>query len=588
MMISKLRLTTRRIWTRVLLSFIICLFPLMGLQIVIQHRGASLIRKQVYGSAFANVDYLSEHFNSNIRTLHNTAEYLLTVDVVREFLVYRASYSTAEYYSKLGDVIDFLYRISQSNPLVAEIRLYYPRSSLMLCAKPFSRSYLQTIDDTEALHRRILDSSAAQSLLIEEDGEFRVVSMIGTLSNAQPPALYLEIILNQKEMAQRLSSYTASGEKLSFLYHHAEGTMLFSDGVQQSDDTRFQSVLRQESSDVSPYLSLVTLDGAHYLLVAAYVPGIRCSFGQLILASDLEFIPRALQLGMYLFVFVFFLALVVLFILMRLQIDRPTRYLLAAFDATGRGRFNTRIHESTGTWPLEYQLLSRHFNDMNDHTEQLIHDMYEQQLSLRQAQLKQLQAQINPHFLYNSFFLLRGLISSQEYEQAERFLHCLGRYFQYITNNVSEDASLAEEYDHAQSYLSIQLMRFEDRLQTEIPPLPATLERLRVPRLMLQPLYENILVHGVWADGEVRRIRLGISQTQDAVLLTIDDNGHGVTQELIDSVRTALTSRIPAEFTSGLANIHHRLTLLGGCGRLDVAQSPLGGFRVIITIPKES
>ena len=70
--------------------------------------------------------------------------------------------------------------------------------------------------------------------------------------------------------------------------------------------------------------------------------------------------------------------------------------------------------------------------------------------------------------------------------------------------------------------------------------------------------------------------------------LTIDDNGRGVTQALIDSVRTALTSRIPAEFTSGLTNIHHRLTLLGKGGGLDVDRSPLGGFRVIISIPKEN
>ena len=131
-MISKLRLAARRVWTRVLLSFIICLFPLLGLQIVIQQQGARLIREQVYGSAFANVDYLSAHFDAGVKTLHNTAEYLLNVDVVREFFVYQAAYSTAEYYAKVDGVIDFLYRMSQSNPLIAEIHLYFPRSSLML------------------------------------------------------------------------------------------------------------------------------------------------------------------------------------------------------------------------------------------------------------------------------------------------------------------------------------------------------------------------------------------------------------------------------------------------------------------------
>lgn len=584
-MLSRLQKASKRIWARMMIIFVVCLFPLLGLQILIQEWGTNLIREQVYNTAYANVDYLSSHFQTNIETLHTTAEYLINVDIVREFFVFHDNYSTAEYYEKIDNIQDFLYRMNQSNPFIGETRLYFPRSRLMISVSHNGMAYLNT--DTVEIERRVSSSRNLESLLIEENGEYRVCTWLGSLSGDQLPALYVEIFLNRDVMVQHLSSFTASGEKLSFQYNHAADTILFSNGMYLSGDDalRFKSILNEKAN--APYSCIFSLDHTDYVLVAASVPSIRTSFGQLILVSDLDSIPHALQLGMYLFVAVFALALSILLTMMRRQISSPTKRLLTAFDATGEGKFETRIHDDTRTWPLEYQQLSLHFNDMNAHTQQLIAEIYEQQNNLRQAQLKQLQAQINPHFLYNSFFLLRSVIASEEYRQAERFLLCLGNYFRYITNNVTEDAALEEEYEHAQNYLSIQLMRFDDLLELDIPPLPESLKHIRVPRLMLQPLYENVLVHGVWKNGEPRRIHLWIEESDQMATLSISDNGSDVTPELIESVRSSLTSNIPYEFTSGMTNIHHRLSLLGKGGGLDVGKSYMGGFRVIVRIPKE-
>lgn len=101
-------------------------FPLLGLQILIQEWGTNLIREQVYNTAYSNVNYLSSHFCDNIETLHTTAEYLTNVDIVREFFVFHDNYSTAEYYEKIDNIQDFLYRMNQSNPFIGETRLYFP------------------------------------------------------------------------------------------------------------------------------------------------------------------------------------------------------------------------------------------------------------------------------------------------------------------------------------------------------------------------------------------------------------------------------------------------------------------------------
>lgn len=581
----KYRKKNQHIWAQLTSIFLVCLFPLLGLQVIIQSWGNNLIRTQVYNSAYANVDYLGSHFHTNIQTLHNTLEYMCEVDVIREFLVYQNTYSTAEYYEKIGDIQDFLLRMSQSNRFIKEIRLYFPRVPLMISVDRTNPAYLQT--DLQSIKKRISVYRDSDSLLIEEDNEFRLCTTVGSMVNEQLPAIYFEIILDKEVMIDHLSSFTASGEQLSFQYNHATNTALFSDGTHLSgDDThRLGAVLIENSQD--PYSCSFSIADQDYILVAISVPGIHASFGQLILSKDLEAIPRMLQYGFYLFILVFAIVLVSYSAIMRRKISMPTNRLLSAFDATGEGRFETRFLDEIQTWPYEYQQLAQHFNDMNHHIQQLIAETYEQQLGLQRAQLKQLQAQINPHFLYNSFFLLRSMVGSGDNEQANRFLLCLGRYFQYITNNTSETALLKDEYEHAQNYLSIQLMRFEDTLELEIDPLPAHLFNVSVPRLILQPLYENVLVHGRWQDGDIRRIKLYIEETENLIIMRICDNGEGVTDSTIEQVRQSLTSNIPFEFTSGLTNIHHRLVLFGESGGLNVNQSSMGGFEVAAYIPKE-
>lgn len=567
------------------LLLVVCLFPLLGAQMIILDWGAGLIREQVYSAAYANVKYLSSHFSSNIKTLHTTAEYLCSVDIIRKLFVYDASYSAANYYEKIREIQNFLYRMSQSNPFIQEIRLYYSHRDVMLSVFRTGRTYLT--HSPTGIRQRIDAYRHANSLLIEENGEYRVSAMLGGATANQQPAFYIEIILGTDVMVQHLSSYTAGGEKLSFQYSHTSDTVLFSDGTYlcEEDAFVFKEVFRADKS--LPYAVPFQYENTDYILVASASPSIKTTFAQLIPTSDLEAIPHKLQYGMYLFVVLFLLVFIVFSIVLNRQINRPMKHLLSAFDATGAGKFDTRITDSVQKWPMEYQQLTQHFNRMNTHIEMMIAEVYEQKLHLRSAQLKQLQAQINPHFLYNSFFLLRSVIRAKEYEQAERFLGYLGSYFQYITNNSSESALLIEEYEHAQNYLSIQSMRFEDQLELEITSLPTHLEKIAVPRLILQPLCENVLLHGSWEENDIRRIHLDVKEENSTVILCISDNGNHISKNLISDVRRNLTNHIPLEFTSGMANIHHRLTLLGpGCG-LTVCKSDLGGFEVKVHLTKE-
>ena len=116
---------------------------------------------------------------------------------------------------------------------------------------------------------------------------------------------------------------------------------------------------------------------------------------------------------------------------------------------------------------------------------------------MQNIELKQLQSQINPHFLYNSFFNIYRLAKDEDYENLTCFTQYLGSYYQYITRSASDEVSLLDEYNHAKTYCNIQQMRFHNRLELKMAPLPEAFAGYRVPRLIMQPIIENAFEHGL-------------------------------------------------------------------------------------------
>ena len=147
-------------------------------------------------------------------------------------------------------------------------------------------------------------------------------------------------------------------------------------------------------------------------------------------------------------------------------VKQPMNDLIHAFSVTGEGNFDWYLSKDYAS--DEYNELVSRFNTMVKNIRRLIQTNYEQTIRLQQSELKQLQAQINPHFLYNSFFLLRHMIGRERNEQAKTFVSYLGKYFQYIGKSGMDVVPLIREVEHATNYMTIQVMRFEDSINLEI------------------------------------------------------------------------------------------------------------------------
>ncbi len=274
------------------------------------------------------------------------------------------------------------------------------------------------------------------------------------------------------------------------------------------------------------------------------------------------------------------------FILGTIQIIRkPVQDLTQSLQQVEQKNFDVTLNMPDTS---DFQYLYDAFNRMTAQLRRLIQQELQHEILINQAQLKQLQAQINPHFLYNSFFMLNQMVVREMYDDAKELTRELGQYFKYITRNYDDVVSLADEYEHTHMYANIQAKRFAARINIRMENLPEQFASLSTPKLILQPILENAFCYSM--ENKIRDGLLDISFTPlpDRIIISISDNGDSLDDETLRSMQKKLMQAsahtIQTEMT-GLLNIFKRLQLY--YGRSDVmslSRSSLGGLRVSLTL----
>ncbi|MDI4644442.1 sensor histidine kinase [Cohnella hashimotonis] len=267
-----------------------------------------------------------------------------------------------------------------------------------------------------------------------------------------------------------------------------------------------------------------------------------------------------------------------------LLIHRPLQSLVRRFRSVEGGNLATVLTSNRGD---EFGYIINRFERTVLSLKTLIDELYVQKIRLQQSELKQLQMQITPHFLYNSFFILHRLIKHGENETAELVSKNLGDYFHYITRNGLEEVPFEHEVNHVRSYVEIQNIRFSNRIIVEFEPFPESFRGIMIPRLILQPLVENAYEHGLSDIMSEGRLQIRFATDSDRYYFSVEDSGASLTEERMAEMIAKLSLENEIE-TTGLINIHRRLKLkYGERGGLEMMHSALGGLLVRIYIPNE-
>ncbi|WP_334071306.1 sensor histidine kinase [Paenibacillus sp. A14] len=267
------------------------------------------------------------------------------------------------------------------------------------------------------------------------------------------------------------------------------------------------------------------------------------------------------------------------------RVYHPLKLLLEdAFEQVRSGNFKYRILHYEQTY---FAKLYDSFNEMVGQIDFLIEKDLKQQLLISHAQLKHLQAQINPHFMYNSYYLLYRMIKMRDYDNSVVFCEHLGKFYEYITRDGEDEKTLAEEVAHARNYASIQSFRFKNRVNIEFSELPARWTHTPVPRLILQPLLENAFqyVFEKVSSDTAGILSVSFREHGEELVIRVENSGD-LDRSALEHIRTLIEPGSKAGQTTALRNIHKRMQIyFDERAGLSISQSRLGGLCVEIVIP---
>ncbi len=213
----------------------------------------------------------------------------------------------------------------------------------------------------------------------------------------------------------------------------------------------------------------------------------------------------------------------------------------------------------------EIGILHDSFGVMLDRNKRLIAREYQSKIEKREAQIRALQAQINPHFMYNTLQAIGGMALKKGVPQVYRITTALGDIMRYSLNFSDEMVSLKEEMEYFKAYLMIQDERFGNRIRLEIN-MDEELFDYQIPKLMLQPLIENSLEHGLSGkSGDWRIFLTGSLMGEEDLLLVLEDNGVGIEPDRLiqiqESLRFEAEKSIKSSAHIGLCNVNSRIKL---------------------------
>ncbi len=222
-----------------------------------------------------------------------------------------------------------------------------------------------------------------------------------------------------------------------------------------------------------------------------------------------------------------------------------------------------------------------------------LHGEENKKLQQKQAEVLALQNQINPHFLYNTLEAIRSDALMADCEEIAETTEALATFFRYTISNVQEYVTFSDELDNVENYFTVQRCRFGDKIDLELEMENEQLLEARMPKLILQPLVENAVIHGLEEKLEGGLVRISIENSADTLFLRVKDNGLGMSEEAAERLNLSLQGLAEPETGSGsrrggiaLRNVNSRIQLMfGGDYGLRIYSRKGVGTECCLTMP---
>lgn len=396
------------------------------------------------------------------------------------------------------------------------------------------------------------------------------------MANAQNVQQITKIYFSVDTLRNLIDDYNQNQAGETMLYHPASG---FLTSTPKS---------AEYSNDLTPYLSsnlgkvkanqIVKLHGASYVLNAFKIESMDCYLVDVVPINSILTPITKSRNWFYGSIGVLVVFGIAASLWLYRYIQLPLKQLLQGVRKVRNGDYSVRIPERRDA---EFGYLFAGFNYMAADIQELIEKVYAEQLHAKEARLKQLQSQINPHFLYNCLFYIMNMATLSDEKAVVAMSLNLGEYFRYTTQTDKEWATVEEEIKFVRNYLNIQQLRMK-RLRFDID-LQDELLQQPLPRLSIQPIVENAVIHGIEPQPEGGVIRIQGFRENGWNTIIIEDNGRGMNKETLEALKASLNKEHEDNRGYGVWNVHQRLVLQYGVeSGLQIHSTASGGMQFLL------
>lgn len=276
---------------------------------------------------------------------------------------------------------------------------------------------------------------------------------------------------------------------------------------------------------------------------------------------------------------------VLLSIYMSLKTTKPIIQLVDAMKEVGENNFEVHIKTDRND---EIGLLEKNFTTMVYRIKELIDKEYKSEIATKEAQFKALQAQINPHFLYNTLQLVGGMAVARNTSTIYLIIGALSDMFRYITGKQGDLVKISDEIEHIKNYLYIQEQRFDGKVKTDIFVEEGTEEYI-IPMLTIQPIVENAFIHGFEQKTGTWRLSIEVQKVFDELEIIISDNGMGIHENRLTELQQQIhhqSDPLKTKGSIGILNVAARIEFFFGIDSyLDISSEVGKGTQVTIRFP---
>ena len=559
----------RNVYIKIIITYIIINFLLLGCIQISNSYVQQELQSEYINSMMTSLKFHGKSLESKLLYAKNIQEIL--IDNYRiKWLIYQAPIeSTYNIYAMTREVQDLLSIFEGTNSLIEDIGVYM---------RPFN----QIISYEKGVIRDVAEFDISgiigDSLITSYKDEFYLLNRPLSVGGIYHSLCYVKI--NKRELQQILEDIQNMVEGGQVGFFHDSKPLCITKGFEGEfiENLLDKDLLLPEAGEVK------THKGKYFL----FNTNIVSSNLQIIMYFDGDNIFEPVEKSNKVFkicMVISTIALGIFIIYTHYVVNKPLKQLMQVMKNIEDNNNNMDMGIVYHTQD-QFQYIFEGFTHMIECLKNYIEKNYEQELELKRSELKQLQTQINPHFLYNCFFNISKMCKIDDSESAMILSQKLARYYMFITRNGEDYVRLEEEYEHTKVYLDIQSIRFGPRVAIQMKDFPEQLREVRVPRIILQPLVENCYKYVFEKLSKSGEINIDIWHQQDQwIIISVEDNGNLITDSEIGELNRKFMEHYKKQEITGLLNVNRRLRLsFGQASGLSASRGALGGLKIEVKI----